>query len=68
MKASELIKELQKNIDKNGDREIYIECLDDTGIYSGINAIKPKNKIYTGKGHIKEKIFLLGEIGYGDFE
>lgn len=74
MKASELIKELQKSIDKNGDLDIYIEGLDDSGVYSDINAVKPMNGIYTGKWNpetknntINQKIFLIGNSEYGEF-
>lgn len=75
MKASEFIKVLQKNIDEYGDLDIYIENLDDTGVYSDINAVKRMNKIYTRKwnpetkkNYVDQKIFLLGEKGYGEFE
>lgn len=74
MKASELIKELEKQISENGDCDIYIESLSDSGNFSIINNVKLCHEIYDGKWNpetqrrsTKQDIFLLGQNGYGEF-
>ena len=75
MKASELIKELERQISENGDCVVYYENTSDYGHYSEIDNLKIENAVYildedlTNKPRtINQKSFILDRktFIYGD--